>query len=339
MEKECGEEEVQTQIIKQEELVDKLAGKLVGGGLDEELDEFGLFEVMRGLLFDEVTFAHGKPGGVYRYLWPPATKGQGVNLLQPDILLKLPSTNTSLFAHYVWNASIILSDFIAENKLPLEKDKKLMEKGVVELGAGTALPSIVLLSLLSPPSSSSLPPSFSSLSTPSSPPPKIIITDYDDPSLINTIYTNLINNLSPSIFPSCKLIGHTWATSAEPILHLLNPSSPPSSSSSELQKCGIIMMADTIWEQLNHASLIISCHELLAEDGVIYLSFCNHSGGDQPDQFFSAAKSPPFYFTFELLFTIPLSLADNPTNVSSTRDYLHRFNHIYRGVRSPPNSS
>jgi EEF1A N-terminal glycine/lysine methyltransferase len=275
-----------------------------------------LFEESLGMLFSDVSFAHGNPGGVYVYDWPEDSGTTPTHLIDPKhITLKLPSSiDTNLFAHYVWNAGIFLADHIAAKKLPLPEDFELIfTKGCVELGAGTGLPSIALISLLVNIQQTE---------------PKVVITDYNDEALIATIRENIVRNLKPQAIPYCKLIGHTWATPIDPVVQLINPNHSNN-------KFGIIMMADTIWERLNHNSLLISCDNLLEKDGVIYLSFCNHhSGGSQPEEFLNAASSAPFHFTFEMLYTIPIPIADcNPFYETTSGESNRRYVNILRGKR------
>ncbi|KAJ1341906.1 hypothetical protein BSLG_003557 [Batrachochytrium salamandrivorans] len=108
-------------------------------------DTFGIFETGFSVLFDVPEINLGGPGSLVPIRIPGLTTP--IDLLIPNSDAK----NTWLYAHHVWKASILLSRLmvIAEND-PCAPDVAMGSfkgKTVLELGAGTGLPSIIAVKL------------------------------------------------------------------------------------------------------------------------------------------------------------------------------------------------
>lgn len=74
--------------------------------------------------------ARGDPGAIYQHIRPC---GEVIKLRVVDI----ESNNVNLQAHYVWNSAFVMTDLIERGVVTVK------DEAVLELGAGSALPSII----------------------------------------------------------------------------------------------------------------------------------------------------------------------------------------------------
>ena len=88
-----------------------------------------------------------------------------------------------LFAHFVWNASILAADLIC-NGLITVKDET-----VLEVGAGAGLAGIVAALYGAK---------------------LVVLSDYDSPRLLENLRQNTEVNLPMSIRERVKVLGHIW---------------------------------------------------------------------------------------------------------------------------------
>ncbi|CAE6399163.1 unnamed protein product [Rhizoctonia solani] len=101
-----------------------------------------------------------------------------------------------LWAQHLWNAAIILADFLDLNSLELCRDK-----AVLELGAGGALPSLVAALCGAH---------------------QVVITDYPDAPLLDNITRNIDHNIPSHIHPNVKAQGYVWGTNPEKLFQCLD---------------------------------------------------------------------------------------------------------------------
>ena len=120
-----------------------------------------------------------------------------------------------LFSHYLWNASLLLAEFVESGTLGLEKDQggvnsplgpplstfNVAGRSVLELGAGTALPSL-LAALLGA--------------------SRVVLTDYPAPVVISNLTANAVRNARPELSPSnavspVEVEGHAWGELDTPL--------------------------------------------------------------------------------------------------------------------------
>ena len=163
-----------------------------------------------------------------------------------------------LFVDNVWPGSLVLSDYLCE----IYKDNKLLEgKRSIELGAGCALPSLVLKRL------------GIEYST---------ITDYPAIGVIENIQELIEKNNLSNIFVK----PHIWGSDVNELLL-------------EQSKYDIVLVAECLWKDTYslHIDLLTSIYHLLSSDGCAYISFAHRPSFDKSHnkendlEFFEHAKS------------------------------------------------
>ena len=175
-------------------------------------------------------------------------------------------TTESLFINHVWEGSVVLSDFI------INHPEIIFGKNILELGAGTSLPSLV-----------------SSLFSPE----LVISTDFPDEALIDHISKLVEEN-------SCKSIcvaPFKWGDSPHELLNI-----------SKQRKFDVILLAELLWKDTFHLmdKLLSSVKELIHSDGKAYFSFakrlCVDFTEENIQEFFQLATEK-YHFIVELIET------------------------------------
>lgn len=133
-------------------------------GADEDDDDADGAVGCLAALFGEPHNNHGTSGKPYVYKWPEPDKKRSVNRTwdpcpPSSMVIKVPPSSVDLMAHMVWESCIVLTDCVA-NSHPLlggrivgtsALDSQPLKGGtrerveapiILELGSGTALPSI-----------------------------------------------------------------------------------------------------------------------------------------------------------------------------------------------------
>ncbi|KAF2470086.1 uncharacterized protein BDR25DRAFT_262727, partial [Lindgomyces ingoldianus] len=136
-----------------------------------------------------------------------------------EVRVKLVGHNP-LWGHFLWNAGRTISTYLEERAAELVKDKMILE-----LGAGSGLPSLVC-----------------SLSGAAS----VVVTDYPDPGLIENLRYNidhcsLLKNLS-----NISVEGYLWGASTENLTKHL-----PACSGFD-----VLILADLLFNHSEHGKLI-----------------------------------------------------------------------------------
>ena len=146
----------------------------------------------------------------------------------------------ALFVDNVWPGCVVLADYLCNNYTP----EVLTCMSSIELGAGCALPSLVLSRL------------GIGLA---------VITDYPADMVIENIEeliekNNLLNNEKVNIIAK----PHIWGTSVEEIRN-------------ELNGFDIVLVAECLWKDTYflHADLLTSIKALLAKNGIVLVSFAH----------------------------------------------------------------
>ncbi|GAA5893299.1 uncharacterized protein JCM6883_007624 [Sporobolomyces salmoneus] len=136
-----------------------------------------------------------------------------------------PLRNKDKHASFVWNASIVLADMIANEKIKVER------KTVLEPGCGVGLPSIVAAHKGAQ---------------------QVVLSDYDDPRMLDDLKEVVHKALISTHRNELSVVGHSFG---EPISSLLGQVSP----------CpyDIILVADCIWDRALHVPLLDTLTTLL----------------------------------------------------------------------------
>jgi EEF1A N-terminal glycine/lysine methyltransferase len=226
------------------------------------------------LFTDDIQNSHGVPGGSVIYTSPT----YGVLTLRipahPDV-----EESRRLFAHHLWNASIIATDLIetasstttddAQNSKP--NPFNMRGKTLLELGAGTALPSLI-----------------SALSGAE----HVTVTDHPESPSITTsaIATNMHMNLISAArksSTSIQIAGYVWGT---PTLYSASQYGVPLPSLSDV-RYSRILMCDCLWMRSQHQNLVDSCVRWLSASAdscaIVIAGF--HTGRSVVSDFFSVA--------------------------------------------------
>lgn len=137
----------------------------------------------------------GDPGDVVDY-YPLRPFMPIPSDLPPKIRVRVPPADiSSIFAHRQWKAGMLLADLIYSGYLPIKGST------VLELGAGTGLPSIAAYTYGKA--------------------RKVVSTDYDFPSLIANLSYNVKSNTAASSQSSIKVAGHVWAKAIDEVQELV----------------------------------------------------------------------------------------------------------------------
>ena len=172
----------------------------------------------------------------------PESKSQ-----KKEIELKLVG-NSPLWGHLLWNAGKYTAQYIDNHP------EQIIGKCVLELGAASALPSIV-----------------SGLVGAKN----VVSTDYPDADLISNIEHNC-NNLD-----NVHVQGYIWGNSYDEILKLNNN-----------EKFDFIILSDLVFNHTEHHKLLKTTKDLLKEDGRALVVFSPHRPKLLPNdlQFFDTAR-------------------------------------------------
>jgi len=189
--------------------------------------------------------------------------------------LRLAPDIGALFAHKVWSGSKLLAQYLLDNP-SLVKDRR-----TVELGSGTALPSLVALSLGSQCS---------------------ILTDYPNPHVLQSLRHTVGYN-----WDSCQgspsrvaVLGHEWGSDVSPIFHTVETIMASSSSSSSSLAFHVILLSECLWNHSCHEKLATSIHSLLHPTlGMVIATYAHHVPGKEreDDAFFQLCQDKYHFIT------------------------------------------
>ncbi|CAE6537457.1 unnamed protein product, partial [Rhizoctonia solani] len=147
-----------------------------------------------------------------------------------------------LWAQHLWNAAIVLADFLDLNSSELCQDKM-----VLELGAGGALPSLVAALCGAH---------------------QVVITDYPDDPLLDNITSNVDRNIPSTIRSNVKIQGYVWGTNPEKLLQCVDRTRLAGDSSEdgrviEQGAFDVIILSDLIFNHSQHLALLDTCEAAL----------------------------------------------------------------------------
>jgi EEF1A N-terminal glycine/lysine methyltransferase len=225
-----------------------------------------------GVIFpDDVTNQHGDAEHSLEYTSPHLPKPLILDVADPTA-----DTDRRLFSHFLWNSSLLLAELVEAGTLRLpewvaaEKTSlgppishfDITGKTTIELGAGTALPSI--LSVL--------------LGTSRS-----VITDYPAPVVLQTLQTNVARNTVASLSPSgavqseVLIDGHSWGELDQAI------------ATSNKGLFDRIFLSDCLWMPWQHKNLHKSIGWFMrdGQDSRCWVVAGFHTGRDKMRGFFA----------------------------------------------------
>ncbi|CAE6414943.1 unnamed protein product [Rhizoctonia solani] len=147
-----------------------------------------------------------------------------------------------LWAQHLWNAAIVLADFLDLNSSELCQDK-----AVLELGAGGALPSLVAALCGAH---------------------QVVITDYPDAPLLDNITRNVDHNIPLTIRSKVKNLGYVWGTDPEKLFRCVDRTRLAGESSEGVHAIeqgvfDVIILSDLIFNHSQHSALLDTCEAAL----------------------------------------------------------------------------
>ncbi|KAM0327713.1 hypothetical protein ACHAQA_006008 [Verticillium albo-atrum] len=195
------------------------------------------------------------------------------------ICLADPSTDQDrkLFSHYLWNASLLLAELIEAGSLPeplphpasgpsplgppSSSAFNVQGLATLELGAGTALPSLVAALLGAR---------------------RVAVTDYPAPAVLDALRRNvaagaiLAGSPTGTVAPSVTAEGHAWGDLSSP----LAVAAP--------RAFDRLLVADCLWMPWQHDALLASIAHFLADTGEarVWVVAGFHTGRDKMRRFF-----------------------------------------------------
>ncbi|KAI7781216.1 nicotinamide N-methyltransferase [Diaporthe eres] len=219
---------------------------LTGAPAEDPEDFFG---ASLGVIFpDDVMNQHGDADHGLLYQSPHLPKPLHISLADPT-----GDDDRRLFSHYLWNASLLLAEFVESGTLGLEEGGEqggvtsplgpplsafsVAGRSVLELGAGTALPSL-LAALLGA--------------------TRVVLTDYPAPTVISNLTANAARNARSELSPSgtvapVEVEGHAWGVPDGPI------------AKASRRAFDRVLVCDCLWMPWQHENLLWSVDWFLAD--------------------------------------------------------------------------
>lgn len=196
--------------------------------------------------------------------------------------------NDKLFVGHVWEGCLVLADFIVQNS------SKFENKSILELGAGCALPSMVVSRFN---------------------PKRVVCTDYPDPDLIDHIRTLIQQNQCTNI----EIDSYEWGEESLKLLSSLN-----NSDLFDVIFCAELLWKDTLPLMEKLLQSIRSCLKPII--GRAYFCFaerlCEGFSKESTERVFDVAQKE-YGFQSTLLYTTdkyPDAIENTPSIV-----YLYEF--------------
>jgi predicted nicotinamide N-methyase len=177
----------------------------------------------------------------------------------PTIAVSVPPASIRhIFAHRQWRAGMLMSDAIVSGAFAIDS------RAVLELGAGTGMPSITAAHV----GAAQI----------------VVVSDYDEPALIQELNANVRNNLPshPDRAKRIKVVGHIWGKDTEELLDALPRG---------CTRYDVILLADCMWDPLSHADLLKTLLAVLAKtpEARVYVIAGLHTGRDKITSFIRRA--------------------------------------------------
>ena len=192
----------------------------------------------QGIIFPgDITDQHGDADHQVVYASPHLR-----SLLHFELAAPTHEDDRKLFSHYLWNASLQLAEFIEAGSLGLNTLKTEFGPSIshfavqgfttIELGAGTALPSVMSALLGAE---------------------RVAVTDYPAPAVLDTLRVNMRRNVDPANSPTGAFTtknilveGHSWGKLEDAF------------SVAHRHAFDRVLLADCLWMPWEHANLLKS---------------------------------------------------------------------------------
>jgi EEF1A N-terminal glycine/lysine methyltransferase len=210
-----------------------------------------------GTLYDYAPIVHSSPGGLFTYTHRP----QDSDSPSLEVTLSVPDTETdhwSLHASNIWTSALYVVDHISELDLPAKEEIDAPPLRLIELGAGSGLPSILIAKCY--------------------PHISVVASDFPDSKLIHTLRENIARNNANQ---NCTVVPHAWGTN------------PSGHSGVLLPTADTVLAADTLWDAAQHAAQLRTLCAVLARTPAAraHLVAGLHTGPYTLDAFFRAAQA------------------------------------------------
>ncbi|KAG7448471.1 uncharacterized protein BT62DRAFT_1056156 [Guyanagaster necrorhizus] len=175
----------------------------------------------------------------------------------------------TLLADHLFSPSLFLAERIERALISVQGSR------VVELGAGCALPSLLMSTLPQPPS-------------------LVVVTDYPDGGIMENLKENIDRNrahVSDGCITCCQ--GYEWGTDAHSLLSL---------TGSEAMGYDVVILSDLLHFNSSHNLLIASLKSLLRKsaDSRVYIAAGRYTSPDVCDNFMKIASCEGFSINEEL---------------------------------------
>ncbi|CUA75656.1 hypothetical protein RSOLAG22IIIB_11909 [Rhizoctonia solani] len=143
-----------------------------------------------------------------------------------------------LWAQHLWNAAIVLANFLDDNSSDICQDKV-----VLELGAGGALPGLVAALCGAH---------------------QVVITDYPDPPLLDNITRNVDRNIPSKTRSQVSIQGYVWGTDPDKLFRWTDCTGLAGESSEDVvvvkqDAFDVIILSDLIFNHSQHSALLDTC--------------------------------------------------------------------------------
>ncbi|GAA6061385.1 hypothetical protein JCM10212_000645 [Sporobolomyces blumeae] len=196
---------------------------------------------------------HGLPGEPFTYVSP---------LRSPcPLVLSVsipPVRHAALYANYVWNASVLLADKVANDEIDVEG------RTVVELGCGVGLAGIVAACKDAE---------------------QVVLSDYDDPSMLADLCDSLDESVPTPARARIVVVGHSFRSSTDALTRVC-------------PRSDFVFVSDCIWTPSLHAPLLDTLVSLLSTspNAEIHMTAGFHTGRRVVREFVEQAHSRGIVF-------------------------------------------
>ena len=224
-------------------------------------------------MFGDVNECHGEAGGVYEYSSPADAPGEALRLKLS--LARTTGDNTRLFAHYVWNSALLLSDCIMREQVPVAGLR------IAELGAGCGIPGMAS--------------AFKGAEL-------VVTSDYPDEQVLAALRGN-VESAPDRISSRMRVVPHLWGSEPKELLAELP-------ADAEERRFPTLLLADTLWMPDQHANLMRSVVALLSRKpgSVAWVAFTLQH--DLTFDFFKLAPAHGLTPRRERMVKLPVMMGD-----------------------------